>query len=340
MTDSEEYRRDILNKVKQDPIPLQTDGEMWEMVWDKISNEKPVKKNYFVWYASAAAVLLCLIAGATVIFISNPSSQIAISDRNSIPESEQDKKTVKEQEGVKPSKDLNKVEAQKKSEQAVYERQKKEIQTNLSTEKELVSKRLSDGSKVTLNSFTHLNVTAISKTNFTSNLSGEAYFEIKPDKKRSFKVSFGNSYLMVLGTKFNVRNVKGEAYQQIAVVEGIVKVYPAKSEKGIEVKRGELLKISLDKNTSQITKINPLHFIAWKTGLLNFKKSTMKEVASPLERVYNITIVVDENVKACTFTGNLSQTPLEEALQIIEATTSLKIKRTKNSVHISGKPCN
>jgi len=341
MKDSEKYRQDLLKKVKQDPIHLDTDGEMWEKVWNRISDEKPAKKNHFIWYASAAAIFICLVAGVLVYFISNPTSQVAVNEPSgkSITKPEQDRIIVQDQEKVNPSK-KNDYESEKKSGQEIGEPAPMEKKTELSTGKELLSQSLSDGSTVTLNSFTSLNVTEVSEADFASNLSGEAYFEIKPDKKRSFKVSFGNSYLMVIGTKFNVRNIKDEPYQQVAVTEGIVRVYLNKSEKGIEVKSGELLKISLNKNDSHLTKIDPLHYIAWKTGKLTFKKTPMEEVASALERVYKVNVMVDGTVKECTFTGDLSQTPLEEALQIIEATTSLKIKRTKDNVHISGSPCN
>lgn len=341
MKDSEKYRQGLLKKVKQDPIHLETDGEMWEKVWDRISEEKPVKKNHFVWYASAAAIIICLLAGVLLYFINDPAKQVAVTDPSgqTISKPEQDIIIAEEQPKESPSK---KNQSEIKTGQEIKEpaRGTKEKKTEWSAGKELVRQSFTDGSIVTLNSFSNLNVTEISKTDFSSDLSGEAYFEIRPDKKRSFKVFLGNSYLIVVGTKFNVRNVEGESYQQIAVIEGIVRVYPNKSEKGIEVRSAELLTINLDKNTSELTKINPLHYIAWKTGMLTFKKTPMEEVASALERVYKITVKVDETVKECTFTGDLSQTPLEEALQIIEATTSLKIKRTKDNVHISGSPCN
>lgn len=342
MKDSEEYRRDLLKKVKQDPIYLETDGELWEKVLGRISEEKPVKKNHFIWYASAAAVILCLVAGVLVYLIDAPEPRVAVTESTGTgsPEVAQNRPVEKEQRNTNPANDAKTAALSQTSKENINQPSMSREETLLSTSKKLLSHSLSDGSVVTLNSFSRLNVAEVSQTDFISDLSGEAYFEIMPDKKRSFKVNFGNSYLMVVGTKFNVRSIEGEPYQQVAVTEGIVRVYPNKRGKGIQVKSGELLKISRDKYDCHITKIDPLHYIAWKTGTLTFKKTPMEEVASALERVYKVNVKVDGTVEECTFTGDLSHTSLEEALQIIEATTSLKMKRTKDNVQISGSPCN
>lgn len=340
MKDPEAYRQEILNKVKQDPISLDTDKDMWEDVLGRISEKEIKRKHYYLWYASAAAILLILVSAG--IFFANKTSPADSPTAVAAPKVSSGNKNVVKFPSAAEEKISGRDQSAAKNVPSAIPTAASEAagKMRIVSGSKVAVHKLADGSEITLNSNAEVNIAEASARTVIAELSGEAYFDVRPDKKRAFKVNFGESYLIVVGTKFNVRNIEGEAGQEVVVEEGIVRVYPKGSDNAIEVKSGEVLTIGSGKGGVHTSKIDPHPYIAWKTGILSFKNTPFDEVATTLQRYYKIKVVADNDISGCTFTADLSKTPLEDALQIIEATTSLKIKRTKENVYISGSPCN
>ena len=84
---------------------------------------------------------------------------------------------------------------------------------------------LPDGTKVWLNATTQVKYTESfwNKKRILA-LDGEAYLEVKPNKKKPFIVSAQDVDVKVLGTKFNVRSRESEAEVITTLLEGSVQV--------------------------------------------------------------------------------------------------------------------
>lgn len=94
--------------------------------------------------------------------------------------------------------------------------------------------RLSDGSTVTLNSATVIQVAFNAGERQVVLLEGEAFFDVTSDPQRPFIIDTGNQKIRVVGTKFNVRKSNGDL--RVAVVEGVVAVSRGRAK---EVDTGE-----------------------------------------------------------------------------------------------------
>jgi hypothetical protein len=347
--ESEKYRQKLLKKVGESSYPPVKKEEIWDRVMTRVSeNEKQhIIKPYLIWYSSAALILISL---SLVIIIYNWNNfNFQVHNHTST------KKIVSRTPGTistPAEKDLHSIKTPviKKNETSSLNYHKSNLPVSqhstpavvsipvITSYEKILTHHLSDGSKVTLNSNAKLEIQESTDRELSVKLTGEAYFEVLPNKSRVFKVYFGNSNLQVLGTKFNVRYLSNEKYMEISVVEGLVRVYGKDDKNGTEIKQGQQFKIT-SSGEKELLQVDPYHFIYWKSGILSFKTTKLKEVAAMLTRVYNSEIIVDSVIKNCTFTGDLSQLSLNESLQVIEVTTSFKIEKRTNITYISGLGC-
>lgn len=81
---------------------------------------------------------------------------------------------------------------------------------------------LSDGSVVTLNGASIIEIDFTEQQRHVVMQEGEAFFDVAVDALRPFVIDIENKRIRVLGTKFNVQKFNGDLY--VAVVEGTVSV--------------------------------------------------------------------------------------------------------------------
>lgn len=208
----------------------------------------------------------------------------------------------------------------------------------VSAKEKVYDYKLPDGSTISLNSGAVLMISEGYEEDRDILLQGEGYFEVRSDKTNPFTVYFSDHKLEVVGTKFNVRNISRENAKEITVTEGLVRVYKKGELEGVEVGAGQQLKLGNNKG-SVLSEVNPLHYIAWKTGSLDFKRTELQEVVTVLSRHFNKEIVLTAEIKNCKFTGNVSGLTFEEAIEVVSKSASLEVEETANNVFLSGPAC-
>ncbi|RZJ84887.1 MAG: FecR family protein, partial [Chryseobacterium sp.] len=185
---------------------------------------------------------------------------------------------------------------------------------------------LSDGTKVWLNSGTSLKYPVTFTKDRTVELTGEAYFEVAPDKHSTFTVVSKGQKVKVLGTHFNINSYPEELAIKTTLVEGSVEVTSEKFRKRIIP--GEMAIVG--KMGMEVAEVDVEDMISWKNGYFKFNEdleSTMRK----LSRWYDVDIVyadkesiVDEPI---LFGGKISRAKkLSSVLKIIESTKSVKFK--------------
>lgn len=337
--DSEEFRRNLQKRVKQDSVRLDTDGELWEKVLNEIeASEKRSRKIPFYWYASAASLFIILTTGLTYIYLKSNNKDNAKVIAYKIQKKETASNLVTDT--IKSKKISDKTEPGKtQTEEKIQSKEKTITQESFQTSDKIEPYRMADGSEITLNASGDIQIKTFHNKNIEIDLSGEGYFDVVPGLKRSFKVNFGQSSLEVIGTEFSIRNFPEESVQEVLVSEGIVKVTLINKQE-ITLKKGAFLQIDKKTGKSEVRDVNPSHYLSWKTKRLIFAETPLPEVAAVLSRVHRTKIEVENNIKSCTFTGDLSQMTLEDALKVIEVTTSTEVNSNTNHViKISGVEC-
>jgi len=196
--------------------------------------------------------------------------------------------------------------------------------------------RLKDGSKICLNANSALKIRSnLYRHERSVELTGEAYFDIKKDPERPFKVFTQQTVTEVLGTSFNIRSREPVVY--VTLVTGSVSLYREKNaEKRLILKPGEhgVFDIATDKFLKDT--LSNFNNIAWKTGKLQFSESSMSELSATLSGYYKTQIIFPGSDEFNgSFSGIIDGISLDETISIIELTLDLEATRTNDSIIFS-----
>jgi ferric-dicitrate binding protein FerR (iron transport regulator) len=154
---------------------------------------------------------------------------------------------------------------------------------------------LPDGSKVYLNRNSEFSYRGnFGKHGRDVKLTGEAFFEISPDKSKPFIIDAGNAKVKVVGTSFNVITNNKESAVEVFVKTGKVLVSDNSGSQTLQLDPGYVGTVS-SKEAVKTVNNNP-NYLSWKTGYLDYSGQKLSVVFSDLKRVYNMDIVADDSL--------------------------------------------
>ncbi|MCD6091199.1 MAG: FecR domain-containing protein [Bacteroidales bacterium] len=199
---------------------------------------------------------------------------------------------------------------------------------------------LSDGTIVYLNGNSSLSFPDkfVGKSRLVK-LAGEAYFDVKPDKEQPFVIETERARIQVLGTSFNVRALGEENNVEVLVSSGKVRIQGVQNpEQELILEKGDFA--SLKNNVLQNKSINDLNYLAWKTKMLEFNNTPLKEVLQTLNRAYAVQIDLAENeLGGLPLTSKYNQLDVDALLDAMCLTFNLKQKTEEDRIIIySPKP--
>ncbi|MDR0541347.1 MAG: FecR domain-containing protein [Dysgonamonadaceae bacterium] len=170
---------------------------------------------------------------------------------------------------------------------------------------------LPDGTFVRLNSGSTLcYANNFGENNRLVNFSGEAFFDVKHDKKRPFIVSTTHINIEVTGTAFNVYAYDSEYLVEMTLLSGSVKASSVKNpEYQVTVKPNE--KVVCDISTGKLTVLetNTRYETAWLNGEIVFKSEPLSGVLAKIERKYGVHFRYEGNPDLLNdrFSGRISK---------------------------------
>lgn len=202
---------------------------------------------------------------------------------------------------------------------------------------------LGDGSKVQLNADSKL----IIPDKFSSNrreveLVGQAFFDVKSDKKRPFYIRSGNALIEVVGTSFDVRSYNDENEIRVVVREGTVELRNKDDERNSLVLNQGYMGRFYKENASMVREsVDDMDFyLAWRAGRLVFKETAVEEVLNSIERWYDVEIVLnlsDKTVLDRKFSADLKTRSVKDVLDVLRISLGIEFEINENSdlVHLT-----
>ncbi|MBO9611264.1 MAG: FecR domain-containing protein [Dyadobacter sp.] len=164
---------------------------------------------------------------------------------------------------------------------------------------------LSDGSKVWLNASSSVRFPAAFAANERRvEITGEVYFEVTKDKKRPFRVKFGDSEVEVLGTSFNIMAYPDEKASKTTLLEGSVRLsHTGQSRMLVPGQQG-----AIQSDGAIVTAtVDTERETAWKQGLFYFRDSGIREIMRDASRWYDIEVEYRGKIPKRQFTGKVSR---------------------------------
>lgn len=202
---------------------------------------------------------------------------------------------------------------------------------------------LPDGSKGWLNSGSSLRF----PIKFTGRerkvyLTGEGYFDVSHNPKKSFVVNTKTYQVRALGTSFNVEAYKDEdKTQEITLVKGKVQVEKINNEgkfrKLFSMEPGQHAQIDIKTQSVVITEQDNDKYTAWKDGKLIFRNDPLERLVENMERFYNVEIeITDKKLYEYHFHATFEEETLFETLRLLKLSTPVDYKICKREKNPDG----
>lgn len=205
---------------------------------------------------------------------------------------------------------------------------------------------LPDGSKVWVNRHSTLSYAAdFNQRARVVQLQGEAFFEVKKDRRRPFTVLANETRTQVLGTSFNVRAYGAEDSVEVSVVTGLVAFRPARQvanrPDSVLLTPGQRGVIHRVAPTAAVQKpiVDP-NFRAWQRDELVFDNQTLAQLAQTLSRYYDTPVTLaNPAIGSCRFTGTFARTDLPQVLQVVSLSANLTVRQSATGYTLDGTGC-
>lgn len=202
------------------------------------------------------------------------------------------------------------------------------------TQQAILYDTLPDGSLAILNSYSQLEY----PEKFTDNkrevqLKGESWFSITANPSKPFVITTGPVHIQVIGTSFNVRQVKDTI--EVAVKTGIVRMYNDRDSITITAGKKGIYHIP----TQRFFIVDALNWseFAYATRVFVFESATLKEVCDQLQKAYNVTFVFNnKDLKNCLLSGSFDNIPIEHILEVMAMTFGFQYRIEHKTVYLSG----
>ena len=204
---------------------------------------------------------------------------------------------------------------------------------------EILDFTFSDSSKIVMNKNAKITYpNKFGKKERKVKLSGEAHFSITPDKKKPFVIEVDKAIVKVLGTSFVVKEIKVDSLVKVMVESGKVS-FSYKNESVILTKEMSAT-LDLRSEKIEIDSQPNMNIGAWKSKKLFFRSTTLKEVISQIEQLYEVNIETENPmILNCKLSATFDNETLEDILMIIESTFGFKIDYSNNIILIEGNGC-
>lgn len=171
-------------------------------------------------------------------------------------------------------------------------------------------------------------------------LTGEAFFQVRPDKTMPFVVETGTLEVTVLGTAFYITAPKGGHEHAVSVTEGRVGVRTREGAQEARLSAGEAVACGAGQGNLH-SRIEDPNGKAWHTGVLIFQGAPLSEVLSALEEHFDARVrLSDAEMAACRFTGRMERSDLQSALRALAASMDMTLKSAPEGVYyLTGGNC-
>ncbi|MCF8454147.1 MAG: DUF4974 domain-containing protein [Pedobacter sp.] len=186
---------------------------------------------------------------------------------------------------------------------------------------------LPDGSRVWLNSGSSIRFpTAFIGKERIIELKGEAFFDIRENKKMPFTVRTNNSMdIRVLGTQFNVMAYDDEKNINTTLLEGSVQILKESGTAFLEP--GQAAKLNKGTGKIKVAAADIEEAVAWKNGFFIFSNENIESIMRKVSRWYNVEVDYQGNLSNKDFVGTISRDKnISEILKMLELTGAVHFR--------------
>ena len=172
-------------------------------------------------------------------------------------------------------------------------------------------------------------------------LSGEAWFDVAPNRQKPFFVRTPIYNVHVTGTRFNVKAYPEDNQVVTTIESGKVRVAFSENSRastGQFLEPGQQLIYHKKNGKSTLHRVRPQMFTAWRNNQLIFINMNLKELFVLLERKYGVNIQVDDDIVLdYHYDGTIRNETILEVLDLLRETIPITYRISGQKVIINQK---
>lgn len=198
--------------------------------------------------------------------------------------------------------------------------------------------RLSDGSHLTLNADTRIEVNFAAGKRSVRLLEGQALFDVAKDRSRPFVVAAGARTVTAVGTTFDVRLDSSRLV--VTMVEGKVRVQPidgsprAPLDDQILVSGQRL--VAARGGALQVSPVDPALATSWSKGRVIFQDTRLAEAVAEINRYSDTRFELsDPSLTEIRVSGMLRTDQPDDFVQALAAYLPIELHKTRNGVTLT-----
>ncbi len=193
---------------------------------------------------------------------------------------------------------------------------------------------LEDGSKVTLNTATHLKVRFSRKWRSVELLEGEALFAVHPDTQRPFVVLALGGVTTAVGTEFAVQLGRGSA--DVSVLEGTVTVaplVPIPSREPVRITVGQAVSYDVTGASGDVRSADATRIRAWQANRILFSNERLADAIEEYNRYTTTPLILEAPDLADRRVDGLFRVGEPEAfIHALESALPLRDRRSPDAI--------
>jgi transmembrane sensor len=209
------------------------------------------------------------------------------------------------------------------------------VQVALTDSSKLVT--LDDGSKIWLNRNSSLTYPAkFSEEERAVIFSGEAYFEVKHDARRPFKVKTANVQVKVLGTSFNLRAYASEGKTETVLMQGKVAVQNNNGENLAVLAPGQMARYDNAGRRLSVRNVDAAQYALWRYGTQTFSHATLYDITQKLSELYRVRFAIDglvDRSAVYNFSFNKGES-IDSVMQMLCFIAPVKYEKKESEIRI------
>lgn len=189
---------------------------------------------------------------------------------------------------------------------------------------------LPDGSSVWLNSGSKLKYPIEFKSGSRNvSLTGEAFFEVRSDKKNPFVVHTEQMKVEATGTAFNVEAYQTDTIVAVTLVHGKVDV-DISGRRKLDMQPSQRICFNNQSNKYKLSTVDTYKWIAWKDGVLAFRDDRLDYVFKKIGLMYNVEISVkDVDIASQLYRATFEGESLDEILNLLKLSAPIRYEHSK-----------
>lgn len=207
-----------------------------------------------------------------------------------------------------------------------------------------MSEQMPDGSVITLNTDTLVDVVYSATERLVVLNRGEALFNVAHDPERPFRVRAGDRFVQAVGTTFNVRRGSGN-HVRVTVSEGTVKVMRepnatrGHATEEVTVRAGEQAVVA-----DAVAEVHPLEAVqleanlAWQRGLLIYQGEPLDSVLADIARYTTVRFsIADESIRRTRVGGVFRAGDVDGLLLALRESFNIEPRREGDVIVLTAK---